>query len=59
MSRFRPLVASGLLVLLSLPGLAGCISFSSSDSSPPPNSRTIVVPPGTTVTCSPAPCQMQ
>lgn len=62
MPRFRTFAASGLLAfvsLLPLLGLAGCISFSSSDSSPPPNSRTIVVPAGTTVTCSPTPCPVQ
>jgi hypothetical protein len=47
-----------LLVALIPLGLAGCLSFS--DSSPPqPTHTTIVVPPGSSVTCSngqPAPC---
>jgi hypothetical protein len=36
--------------------LAGCLSFSSSDP-PPPNKTTVVVPQGSTVTCSPSPCE--
>jgi hypothetical protein len=45
-----------LIALLPL-GLAGCLSFH--DSSPPPTHTTIVVPPGSAVTCSngqPGPC---
>jgi len=52
----RPLA---LIAMAPLLALGGCVSFSSSDSSPPPNSRTIVVPAGTTVTCNPSPCPPQ
>jgi hypothetical protein len=41
---------SWIIVLLAL-GLGGCLSFSSSDPNPP-NKTTVVVPPGSTVTCS-------
>jgi uncharacterized protein YceK len=47
-----------ILLICVLPlGLSGCLSFSSDT---PPKNTTIVVPPGSTVTCSngqPAPCQ--
>jgi hypothetical protein len=55
MARFRLFAHS--LALLHLLALAGCISLSSSDSSPPPNSHTVVVPAGSTVICTPGPCQ--
>jgi hypothetical protein len=47
-----------LLVALMPLSLGGCLSFSHT-SSPPPKNTTIVVPPGSTVTCpngQPAPC---
>jgi hypothetical protein len=45
------------IAVLVLPlALAGCLSFSSSDP-PPPNKTTVVVPQGSTATCSPSPCQ--
>jgi hypothetical protein len=47
--------SSWLVVLLAL-ALGGCFSFSSSDP-PPPSKTTIVVPQGSTATCSPSPCQ--
>jgi hypothetical protein len=39
-----------LLVALIPLGLSGCLSFH--DESPPPKNTTIVVPPGSTVSCS-------
>jgi hypothetical protein len=45
-----------LLVALIPLGLGGCLSF---QGSPPPAKNTIVVPPGSTVSCSngqPGPC---
>ena len=47
-----------LLAMLPL-SLAGCLSFSSSSPSAPKRDTTIVVPPGSTVTCpngQPGPC---
>ncbi|SDI47036.1 hypothetical protein SAMN04487926_117166 [Paraburkholderia steynii] len=55
MARFRFFARS--LALLPLLTLTGCISLSSSDSSPQPNSHTVVVPAGSTVVCTPGPCQ--
>ncbi|MDR3529447.1 MAG: hypothetical protein P4L90_02655 [Rhodopila sp.] len=45
-----------LLVVLIPLGLGGCLSF---HENPPPAKTTVVVPPGSTVTCSngqPGPC---
>jgi hypothetical protein len=50
------------LVVLLAPvvlGLAGCVTFTSSNP-PPPAANTVVVPPGATVVCSdgrPGPCR--
>jgi hypothetical protein len=47
------------LVVLAALALGGCLSFSSSDPQPP-NKTTVVVPQGSTVTCSNGaapPCQ--
>jgi hypothetical protein len=46
-----------LLVALIPLSLGGCLSYT--DTSPPPRSTTVVVPPGSTITCSngmPGPC---
>jgi len=46
-------------VLLPLLGLAGCISVQRTVSDPPPSGRTVIVPPGSTVTCTPGPCEVR
>lgn len=61
METFRIFVRS--LALLPLLGLGSCFSFErhviQSPSPPPASGRTVIVPPGSTVTCVPQPCQIQ
>lgn len=46
------------LALLPLLGVVSCISVNRTVTEPPaPSGRTVVVPPGSTVTCTPGPCQ--